>query len=235
MPSTLFVVCMIASCGLTTGVRVISPPERRSSTINSVVFEHALPQNDDVGFQGYELYYKIYGNNQSEAQEADENAIEGTSDPFSVLNERGFRRFQLEDIDRERPPVIAHVIPPVDEPVTFSLDFLRATGPSPESNPVLLIERGDADPVEYRLVRTIQAAPGDFGSEASRRAFNEPGEPRWLVDGSDDAAPHADVDSDYDGISQVSILIYAIGQALDVNTLTPIRSLDALQLIEIEL
>lgn len=200
-----------------------------------MIFEHALPQNDDAGFQGYELYYKVYGSNQNEAQQSDEDAIEGTSDPFSALNDRGFRRFQLQDPERQRPPVIARVTPPADEPVTFSLDFSDAIGIAPTNNPVLRIDRDDSDTVEYRLVRTIQADTGDFGTDASRRSFTNTSEPRWLIDNSADAAPHADVHSDYDGVTNVSILIYAIGQALDIDTLTPIRSLDALRLIEIQL
>lgn len=232
---TLLILLIMASCGLTTGVRVISPPTRQSSAINSVIFEHALPQNDDAGFQGYELYYKIYGSNQVEAQQSDEDAVANTSDPFSALNDRGFRRFQLQDPDRQRPPVIARVTPPSDEPVTFTLDFSGAIGPDPDNNPVLRIDRDDSDPVVYQLVRTIRADTGDFGTDASRRSFTDTREPRWLVDGPDGPVPHADVHSDYDGVSTVSILIYAIGQALDTNTLTPIRSLDALRLVEIEL
>ncbi len=222
----------LTACGLLTGVRIVAPPRVLETTLSSVRFEHRLDPNGFNGFQGYELYYKIYGesSDQQSRKQADENAVSGSSDPFSTLNNRGFRRFQLEDPDVTRPGVIARVRNPTDEDVVFLLDFLPAINRT--GNPNLQIQR-DTSPEEYRLIRTISADPDDFGRSLSRRRFDSTTEPRYFED--DGVTPHADVDSEYDGETAVSIVIFAIGQAFDVNTLSPVRSIEAVRLVEFRL
>ncbi|TVQ25565.1 MAG: hypothetical protein EA383_08060 [Spirochaetaceae bacterium] len=224
----------LTACGLLTGVRIVAPPRVLETTISSVRFEHRIEPNGFNGFQGYELYYKIYGesSDQVSRKQADENAVSGSSDPFSTLNNRGFRRFQLEEDpqDRSRPEVIARVRNPTDEDVVFLLDFLPAINRT--GNPNLQIQR-DTSPEEYRLIRTITADSDDFGRSSSRRRFDSTIDPRYFE--ADGVTPHADVDSEYDGDTSVSIVIFAIGQAFDVNTLSPVRSIEAVRLVEFRL
>ncbi len=221
----------LASCGLIAGVRLVAPPEIVSRLLNEVTFRHVVPQNAFPGFQGYELYYRIFGINQDDEIAADRQAVEASTDPFSVLTSRGFRRFQVQG-STSRPLVIARVRNPVSENVTFEFDFSNAIGAGATEDPVLRILRDDAETEEFVLLRTILPDSSDFGSEASKRSFINTSQPQYRF--PDDGPPHADVHPDYDGSSDVLILVFAIGQAFDIERLSNVRSIRAVELIEIQ-
>ncbi len=146
-----------SSCGLPT-IPFLDPPKDPGfdggSPENRVLTFSHNPNNDGDDFQGYELYYKLYTDDQSQLIDADTNFIEATPQQPgpSRLITRGFVRAaavrELQSLDPEtfspltsdRPPHIP--TDPTGAPIEYEIDLEDRTNADPDEDVFLFWTQG---------------------------------------------------------------------------------------------
>lgn len=221
IPLLIVAAVFLSSCGLVRTISLFPPNEQDivEEFEGQAKFEHNT-DNAIYGdaFQGYELYYKIYGNSdaQRERIETEENAVlDPDFDARPRLRNRGFQRLRWEPGSEQRQRPLIDLVAERDTPVEVTVDFTGIDN----GGPFVSWERADGEPERRELRRTI--APGDPDVFTTDAADYSPGE-------------HDDVDSDAaeDGDGGFQIVVYVLAYGFDPDERVAVYSFEARRVLE---
>ncbi len=203
---------LLASCGLVRTVSLFPPNEDQID--DELSGESTFIHNTDNAiygdaFQGYELYYKLYGisESQQERAETEENAVlDPDFEARPRLENRGFQRLRWDPGSGQRQRPIVDLAAERDDPVEVELNFA-------ELPPFVQWTRADGGTETRGLKRTIaEGESKDFSTEL------------------DDYSPadHNDVDSraDDDGDGGFQIVVFVLAYGIDPEELVAIYSFE---------
>ncbi|MFW6368157.1 MAG: hypothetical protein ACOCZ9_00335 [Spirochaetota bacterium] len=208
---------LLAGCGLQRTV-FLYPPEQSSIesdlTDGIVSFEHNT-DNLPEEFRGYEIYYKLYGEDQNEKIDEEESSIlDPDTQALPRLEASDFVRLRRKDEPLTRPLVDI----PFDErtdSVVITIDF---SGVSDGSSAVFERETEDGETVSRDLVRTIESGVyEEFTGDSEDYNTDE------HEDIDDDAGENPDI---------LQLVAYVLAYGEDPQELTPVYSFEARQLYE---
>ncbi len=207
---------VLASCGLVRTISLFPPNEDQID--DELSGESRFIHNTDNAiygdaFQGYELYYKVYGISVSQRDllETDENAVlDPDFEARPRLENRGFQRLRWEPNGGRRQRPIVDLVDQREVAVEVELNFAEL-----DSNGPFVEWRRADDSVETRVLRRTVA----------------PGESKDFTTNPNDYTPadHDDVDAGADdgGDGGFQIVVYVLAYGIDPEELVAIYSFEA--------
>ena len=210
------VALFLASCGLVRTISLFPPNEDQID--DELSGESTFVHNTDNSiygdaFQGYELYYKVYG--LSESQEdlvtTEENAVlDPDFEARPRLENRGFQRLRWEPAGGRRQRPIVDLADQRDVAVEVVLNFAELDS----NGPFVRWRRADGSVEIRQLRRTVARGESrDFSSSL----------------GDYTPADHDDVDSGAgdDGDGGFQVVVYVLAYGIDPEELVAIYSFEA--------
>lgn len=247
MASALALVLLMSSCGLPVLIFIAPPLVERSPEPPTRYFFAHNPENTGADFQGYDLWYRIYREDDQDVMRGDTDAIEREPVPpgISRLEARRFRRVAAfrpgEELFNPILPAVP-LAPSATRGIEFFLDFGANTSQdiSPENLEILVRREstqsnGDEEsPVISTLRRrNIDDPPSSersvFAGFWDRASYLQAGETESDGEGGSGTTqdihfevPSPEEQPDFPG--DLRVILYAIAVGTDPSSLTRIYS-----------